>query len=147
MFRRLLLLAGALFGLLVLPIPTTHAATTITRSFQDKESDYDVNTGLTVKPGDSVQISCSGQIWAGVIFTGTNGPEGWNNINYNSKYPLPGTRPYMQLARLDQGYFQVGRGTSFVHTGAASMLYLRINDDTPGNGNGYFTCYVTISTP
>ena len=146
MFRRLALLAGTLASLLALPVSTTHA-TVITRSFQDKESDRDVSTGLVVKTGDTVQISCTGSIWAGVLFTGTNGPQGWDNINFNSKYPLPGTHPYMQLGRLDQGYFEIGKQTSFVHTGAPSTLFLRINDDTPGNGNGYFTCYVTISTP
>jgi hypothetical protein len=37
----------------------------------------DIDTGLTLVPGDEFAIEGSGQIWAGVAFTGLNGPEGW----------------------------------------------------------------------
>jgi hypothetical protein len=41
------------------------------------EGDGLVDANVEVMNGDEVDISVSGSIWAGVWFTGRNGPEGW----------------------------------------------------------------------
>lgn len=108
------------------------------------ESDYDVDTGLYIQPGQRVVISADGQIWAGVWATGTNGPEGWMGWNASANSPLPFRTPFALLARLDGRYFLIGRGYSFIHRGRPSKLYLRINDDKPGNGWGSFQTRVEV---
>jgi hypothetical protein len=108
------------------------------------ESDYEVDTGLYIQPGQRVVISADGQIWAGVWATGTNGPEGWMGWSANANSPLPYQTPFALLARLDGRYFLVGRGASFIHRGRPSKLYLRINDDKPGNGSGSFQVRVEV---
>ena len=49
---------------------------------------------------DGVVLSASGSIWAGVVATFSNGPEGWNNLDNDPKFPLPGTNPYCLLYAL-----------------------------------------------
>ncbi|GAA1769853.1 hypothetical protein GCM10009712_17230 [Pseudarthrobacter sulfonivorans] len=108
------------------------------------ESDPAVDTGLYIQPGQRVVISADGQIWAGVWATGTNGPEGWTGWSASANSPLPYQAPFALLARLDGRYFLVGRGASFIHRGGPSKLYLRINDDRPGNGWGSFQVRVEV---
>lgn len=140
LIRSTFLLLSILFAL----VPVATFAQSQTQYFTVRELDYDVDTQLYVNPGNTVDITCSGSIWSGVWLTGTNGPEGWSNITFNSKYPLPNNHPYMMLGKLNGNYFPVGRGTTFQHSNSPSRLYLRINDDTPGNGSGSFVCAVQI---
>jgi hypothetical protein len=56
---------------------------------------------LQVEKGDTLIFQAWGQIWAGVWFTGNNGPNGWNNLDNDPKFPLPGTHPYCLLGKLD----------------------------------------------
>src|SRR3954465_12732366 len=37
-------------------------------------------------PGESVQITAGGTIWAGVWFTGTNGPNGWSGSRADGSF-------------------------------------------------------------
>jgi hypothetical protein len=72
-----------------------------------------VDTGLTLVPGDTVTFTASGQIWAGVILTGTNGPLGWTDYDgCQSKFPLLCAPPYSLIGYLDNdgGYFYIGSG-------------------------------------
>lgn len=113
--------------------------------FQDVlESDGDVDTNVDIQPGDRIIFSASGTIWAGVWFTGRNGPRGWDWIANDNKFPLPTGHPYSLLGRLDGRYFEIGDGFERVYTSRGSRLYLRINDDTPGNGNGGFNCRIEV---
>ena len=59
------------------------------------------DTGIELQKGDRVVITASGQIWAGVPLTGANGPRGWNNIEFDTKFPMVGTHPYCLVGKLD----------------------------------------------
>lgn len=109
-----------------------------------RESDWDVNTDIQVQKDDTLIIQAWGSIWAGVWLTGTNGPEGWHNIDDDPKFPLPGTHPYCLLGKLDSGYFYIGQSYRVDKTPDQGMLLLRINDDVPGNGSGAFQCLVQV---
>jgi hypothetical protein len=77
------------------------------------ESTYGVDTGLVLVPGDTVTFAASGQIWAGVLLTGTNGPAGWTDANgCDPKFPLYCAPPYSLIGNLDNdgGYFYIGTG-------------------------------------
>jgi hypothetical protein len=114
------------------------------REVQVRESDWDVNTHLQVQQGDTLIFHAWGQIWAGVWFTGNNGPKGWNNIDNDPKFPLPSSHPYGLLGKLDNGYFYVGDFRRDDRLGDQGTLFLRVNDDVPGNGTGAFQCLVQV---
>ena len=114
------------------------------REVEVRESDWDVNTSLQVQKGDTLIFQAWGQIWAGVWFTGNNGPNGWNNIDNDLKFPLPASHPYCLVGKLDTGYFFVGSYSRLDHTSDQGTLFLRVNDDLPGNGNGAFQCLVQV---
>jgi hypothetical protein len=114
------------------------------RLVQVNERDWDVDTHIGVRQGDTLIFQATGQIWAGVWFTGNNGPRGWNNIDNDPKFPLPATHPFCLLGKLDNGYFYVGDYNRLDRTGDQGNLYLRINDDVPGNGSGAFMCTVQL---
>jgi hypothetical protein len=97
-----------------------------------------VDTGISVNPGDHVTISADGQIWSGVWFSGTHGPEGWPGHTPDRAAPMPeNASAYSLVARIGSGgYFEVGR----FWEGAArpvdqGRLVLNINDNNPYNGN------------
>lgn len=113
-------------------------------TFTIPEGARDIDTGMDIRYGDRLVFSASGEIWAGVWFTGLNGPQGWGNIDYSSKWPLPASHPYCLLGKLDGRYFYLGTGWDRYYRGRNSRLFLRINDDAPGNGSGAFTCHVAV---
>lgn len=108
------------------------------------EGDRDVDTQMDIQYGDRLVFSANGEIWAGVWWTGLNGPQGWDNISYDRKFPLPGTHPYSLLGRLDGRLFYIGTGFDRYYRGRNSRLFLRINDDAPGNGSGAFFCNIQV---
>jgi hypothetical protein len=55
------------------------------------ESSRDVDTQMEIQYNDRLVFTAYGEIWAGVWFTGRNDPQGWDSIDYNSKFPLPET--------------------------------------------------------
>ncbi len=60
-----------------------------------------VNTGVTINRGDTVVLTASGTIHAGVPLTGPNGPEGWADLRTaGANFPLPGARIYSLLGRI-----------------------------------------------
>jgi hypothetical protein len=107
------------------------------------ESTFGVDSGVDVGPGQWLGFTGSGEIWAGVLFTGNNGPQGWNTIDNNPNLPLPGSRPFSLLGRLNNQNFYIGNSNfTGVNPSAPQRLILRTNDDVPGNGNGAFMCQV-----
>jgi len=114
------------------------------RQVQVNERDADVDTHMRVNQGDTLIFHASGQIWAGVWFTGNNGPQGWNNIDNDPKFPLPGSHPFGLLGKLDTGYFYIGAYARIDQAMDQGELFLRINDDVPGNGTGAFTCLIQV---
>jgi hypothetical protein len=114
----------------------------VSREVLIRESDYRVDTHIQVNRGDTLMFHAWGQIWAGVWFTGTNGPDGWTNLDPDPKFPLPGTHPYCLLGVLDNGPFFVGSDHRIDQADDQGELFLEINDDVHGNGSGAFTCLV-----
>jgi hypothetical protein len=107
-----------------------------------REGDGPVNTGMQVTQGDTLIFNASGSIWAGVWWTGENGPDGWNNRDGNPKFRLPGAHPYQLLGLLDNGYFEIGGEHRLDETANQGLLRLEINDDVHGNGTGAFQCTI-----
>ena len=122
----------------------------IDRQIDVPESAADVDTGIDLSPGDEISLEATGTIWAGVWLTDRNGPAGWSNVDHDPKFPLhvgADAHPYALLARYGGlGYFLVGdrRLRGPYDGGTRRRLFLRINDDMPGNGNGSFNCRVRI---
>jgi hypothetical protein len=124
------------------------------------EADADVDTGVDLQLEDEFVIDASGQIWAGVWATGTNGPNGWNSIDYDLKFPvhgLPDGHPYALIGKLGSGgYFFVGARyprnppDRQLHTDpSVQRLWFRTNDDVPNNGSKRepgkgFTCRIRV---
>ncbi|MFL6488458.1 MAG: hypothetical protein ACJ70V_02430 [Nitrososphaera sp.] len=116
-----------------------------------KESDSDVDTGIDIEPGDDLAFQASGEIWAGVIRTGNNGSNGWDNIDHDKKFPLhvgSNAHPYCLLGKFNQdgNYFFIGalKNRSASSHSQVRRLFLRINDNKPGNGRGEFLCRVRV---
>jgi endonuclease/exonuclease/phosphatase family metal-dependent hydrolase len=115
-----------------------------------RESDGDVDTGIDVGPGDEYAFEAWGSIWAGVAFTGRNGPQGWNYIDHDPKFPLhegDNAHPFSLLGRFaGLPYFYIGGGRARERylDPQVRRLLLRINDDQPGNGSGEFYCRVQV---
>ena len=112
------------------------------------ESATMVDSGMDVNPNEFLAITGTGTINAGVFLGGDNGPEGWNSIENNPAFPLPGTRPFSLLGSLDGQNFYIGKGTGttdrFLST---KRLFLRTNDDVPGNGSGAFNAFIQVWKP
>lgn len=103
-------------------------------------------TAAFVQTGDKVTVRPrqASTIWAGVWFTGANGPTGWNTTAPGG-YPAPGARQYsLLLTTPGSGWSYAGTDRSFTHTGSAGSLRLRTNDNVPGNGNGAFVADITV---
>jgi hypothetical protein len=114
------------------------------------ESDEDVDTGILLRNNDWIDISASGSIWAGVWFTGENGPAGWRGSNAGNDFPLPGSAPFSLMGNTaEDGYFYIGDGLRRTYLNATlgpgeTRLYLRINDNSPGNGSGAFNVKIEV---
>jgi hypothetical protein len=118
-----------------------------------READAEVDTGVALQVGDDYELDATGDIWAGVLFTGRNGPVGWANVDHDPKFPLhegANAHPYCLIAKFEgRNWFYVGDHLGpLPYTDANDRrLLLRTNDDTPGNGNGEFQCHVRVWRP
>lgn len=115
-----------------------------------REFDSDRDVGVNLKNGDWVDISASGSIWAGVWFTGENGPQGWFSHTAGGDFPLPGTAPFCLLGKTSEdGYFYIGQGMRRTYQNTTlgpgeTRLSLRINDNKPRNGSGAFNVRIQV---
>lgn len=136
------------------------------KSWEDKVPEHSngVDTGLDIQPGDRVVIKGAGQIWSGVAFTLANDADGWNKDECNPNFPLNKSplnthmvdgkrcsRPFSLIGRWGRtdNHFLVGKDGGLgpydqIYDGPPVRLYLRANDDVPGNGNGAFTAKVEV---
>ena len=121
------------------------------RQWTVRESDSVVDTGADILPEDTISFSASGEIWSGVWLAGKNGPDGWNKTDHDQKFPLwrdDGARPYCLLAKIGHwgNWMFVGTQNEYRNPidGQEGRLYLRINDDKPGNGSGEFLCRIEV---
>lgn len=117
-----------------------------------RESDHDVYTGIVLQDGDIYFFEASGSIWADIAAAGQNGPNGRDTITWDARFPLHGgldrnnAHPYSLLGRHFGGYFFIGEGgrrMRYVFDQDAA-LWLRINDDAPGNGSGSFQVRIRV---
>ena len=112
------------------------------------EFDTMVDSGIDLGPNEFLAITGTGMINAGVILGGDNGPEGWNSIENNPSFPLPGTRPFSLLGMLDSQLFYIGKSTATSERfPSTKRLFLRTNDDVPGNGSGAFNAHIQVWKP
>ena len=112
------------------------------------ESDTSVDSGIDLGPNEFLSITGTGTISAGVFLGGDNGPEGWNSIETNPAFPLPGTRPFSLLGSLDSQLFYIGKGTATTERFTSPRrLFLRTNDNVPGNGSGAFNAFIQVWKP
>jgi hypothetical protein len=107
----------------------------------------DVDTGIDIEPGDRLTYLVTGSIWAGFCAIGDTDPNGYGSPD--PKYPLPSEPGFSLIGRVGNGpYFFIGDGqqphtrTDFQTTG---RLFLRTNDDIPGNGSGSFGVRIFIN--
>lgn len=114
------------------------------------ESDSRVYTNVMLRTGDVVDISATGKIWAGVRFTGSNGPRGWMSYHAGHDYPLSGKPPFSLLGFTDEdGYFYVGDRYRYVFANPTAgpgetPLSLEINDNRHGSGSGSFQVRIRV---
>jgi hypothetical protein len=119
------------------------------REYTVGECDANVATGLVLRDGDLVEIWADGTIWAGVWFTGRNGPAGWA-WGPSDKFPNTTARPYSLIGFLSGQTFEIGDASTRYFKDEVSPgpheseLFLRINDDVPCNGNGAFRVFVNV---
>jgi len=97
--------------------------------------------------GETLEVSpYDDQIWAGIWFTGWNGPEGWVGTSAPSYYPLPGAPKYSLIARFGDGPYEYlgSSDRSFTNNRPGYLLRVRfrVNDDKPGNGDGAFKVFL-----
>ena len=112
------------------------------------EFDTNVDSGIDLGPNEFLAITGTGSINSGVFLSGPNGPEGWNSIENNSAFPLPGTRPYSLLGILDSQKFYIGKTTATTEKFTTpKRLFLRTNDDHPGDGSGAFNAQIQVWKP
>ena len=110
----------------------------------------DVDTGLDIETGDRIFFTATGLIWDGYCFIGTNSPDGLPGAtpaeNGNYDYPLPGAQEEALIAAVGPGgnYFQIGSSLTLKYNGPPGRLFLRTNDNMPGNGSGAFAVYIQI---
>jgi hypothetical protein len=115
----------------------------IDQPLEVKESDDTVDTQIDVQTNDRIVINATGRIWAGVAFTGDNGPGGWSWTAGN-KFTLVNGHAYSLIGSLDGIWWEIGTGATRTYTGPGSRLYLAINDDVHGNGNGAFSVKIQV---
>ena len=112
------------------------------------EFDTSVDSGIDLGPNEFLAITGTGMINAGVFLGGDNGPEGWNSIENNSSFPLPGTRPFSLLGILDSQHFYIGKSAATTERFTSpKRLFLRTNDNVPGNGTGAFNAHIQVWKP
>jgi hypothetical protein len=110
-----------------------------------------VDTGIDLIDDDRIDFFANGSIWAGVWLTGQNGPEGWEGwVQTGAQWPYnsqPDAYSFTLIGRIGVGGapFRVGgRHTRIVIASQPERLFLRVNDDVPGNGSGAFSCRVVV---
>jgi subtilase family protein/Ig-like domain-containing protein/peptidase inhibitor I9 len=112
------------------------------------ELDTQVDSGMDLGPNEFLAITGTGSINSGVFLSGANGPEGWNSIDNNPALPLPGSRPFSLLGILDGQRFYIGKSTATTEKfPTTKRLFLRTNDDHPGDGSGAFNAQIQAWKP
>lgn len=106
----------------------------------------DVDTGIDVNPGDTVIISATGTVDTGFVFAHRTGPAGDDGITTDPAFPMQHVRPFGLIGRIgaSAAYDVIGEGRRIFYRGATARLFLRTNDNLPGNGWGHFDVKVEV---
>ena len=113
----------------------------IDKDYLEVKGNFSYETAINVELGDKLIIQTEGFIWAGVWFTGENGPEGW--AGYNSApldFPSPRSPIYSLLGKVGDGNpFYIGRRFERTfNSGSVGKLHLLINDKEIRDNTGSF---------
>jgi hypothetical protein len=117
-------------------------------------SNADVDTGLDIETGDIISVTATGAVWTGYCFTGRNSADGFANDG-GVDYPLETGHEQALIGRVGTAsYFEIGSGPlgqfhipNHVNSDPPGRLFLRTNDNNPGNGSGSFNVTVTVTRP
>lgn len=110
-----------------------------------------IDTGVDVGPGDRVVFTGGNVIWAGFWYISANGPDGLREFANETRFPVttandPNARRFSLVGSFGGSErFQIGSGVTKTAPGAR-RIYLRTNDDVPGNGEGAFDCYIQVES-
>lgn len=92
------------------------------------ESAASVDTGVDIAPGQFFEFQASGTIWSGVLFTGDNGPAGWNTVDEDPKIPFhngPYAYPYSLIGQT--GYDPL----IYIGTGLSRQKFVGLKSERP----------------
>jgi hypothetical protein len=105
-----------------------------------------VDTGIRVRPGDTIHARSSGQIWSGVVATGWVDANGWATWDKPGEagFPMMKTHPFALVGRVDGNWFYLGVGADFTYGGASDTLKLSVNTNNHGVGDGQWTVSVRV---
>lgn len=96
-------------------------------------------TGVHVAPGDTIVIDGEGEIYSGVLFTGTHGPEGWPGYKPAAGAPCQEAHAVANSLIYRIGGAEWAQAGGFIQKQASvsehGQLVLGINDDNPYNGD------------
>lgn len=105
----------------------------------------DVDSGVDIEPGDEITFVATGTIWAGWCNWGETDANGLFD-SAASDYPLPGAKTDSLIGRIGSGpYFSIGTSRT-ISASQRGRLFLRTNDNNPGNGFGAFNVAFTVVT-
>jgi hypothetical protein len=136
----------------VLPPPGQNRTLTDDTTVLIRDTDGDVDTGITLSFGDELEISATGTITAPELFAAPSDANGWYVVD-DARFALhAGIDPinahkYALIGRLG-GYFFIGNRwprRAFYYQYPV-RLYLRVNNDDQrrGSGNGAFAARVRV---
>jgi len=133
-------------------LPPSHPDLQADHWFTLRESTAELYTGIVLEDGDEYEFNSTGEMWAGVTGTGTHGPNGWDGITWDARFPLYGSldpvhaHPFCVLGRFNGGYFFIGqhRPRERYLKLEPAPIRLRVNDPAPGNGTGEFRVRVRV---
>lgn len=102
-----------------------------------------VNTGLTVRQGQTILITTTGEVRLSTDANDVAAPAGSKNGRYAPNAPLPGSLAGALIGRVGNGQpFGIGNQTSFPAPGSGT-LFLAVNDDQLGDNAGAFGVELT----
>jgi len=107
-------------------------------------------TGITVTAGDTVDVRGTGEIWAGVWFTGRNGPSGWGELApHQPGWPVPNEYKFSLICGFDGDSWEswkfAGAHNSFANSHSTPrQLFVGINDNDLSSGDGAFEVRVDV---
>jgi PA-IL-like protein len=97
-----------------------------------------VPTGLTVRKGDQLTITATGEVQLSTDSSDTANPSGSTKARYAQNAPLPATLAGALIGRIGNGKpFGIGSNATFMAPDTG-QLFLGVNDDGMGDNQGAF---------